>query len=124
MWSSGLAAGSELKGANSEGERQGSPIDCRIRYEGESPQHGQPQAQPLARAFVTRERLQLAAPGIDRFDFSPLSRFRRSDTRHKRTWLILVLLVAPLLAAAVSVWIAIRVEDMREHLKLDVGAFP
>ena len=34
------------------------------------------------------------------------------------------LLVVPLLAAAVSVWIATQVEDMREHLKLDVGAFP
>ena len=49
---------------------------------------------------------------------------RRSDTRHKRTWLILVLLVVPLLAAAVSVWIATQVEDMREHLKMGVGAFP
>jgi hypothetical protein len=49
---------------------------------------------------------------------------RRSDTRHKRTWPILVLLVVPLLAAAVSVWVAAQVEDMREHLKLGVGAFP
>jgi hypothetical protein len=50
----------------------------------------------------------------------------RSDTRHEPTWLIiLVLLVGPLLSAAVTVWVSIQF-DMSEHLYYlgAVGAFP